>query len=59
MFNLRIYIPNEKCIIGKLYQRKFDVDNGLYRYIYDIQEKTEEKSSNVVIDSDDDDDYDV
>ena len=57
MFNLRIYIPNEKCIIGNLYKRVFNVDNGLYRYIYDIQEKNEEKDLDVEIDDDDDDDY--
>ena len=58
MFNLRIYIPNEKCIIGNLYRRKFDVDNGLYRFIYNIQEKNEEKNMDVEINSDDDDDDD-
>jgi hypothetical protein len=60
MFNLRIYIPNEKCIIGNLYKRKFDKVNGLYRFIYNIQEKNEERNVNVEIDSgEDDDDYDV
>ena len=59
MFNLRIYIPNEKCIIGKLNKRVFNVDKGLYRYIYDIQEKNEEKTLDVVIDDDDDEDYEV
>ena len=59
MFNLRIYIPNEKCIIGKLNKRIFNVKNGLYRYIYDIQEKNEEKTLDVVIDDDDDEDYEV
>ena len=59
MFNLRIYIPNEKCIIGNLYKRVFNVDKGLYRYIYDIQEKNEETTLGVQIDDDDDDDYEV
>ena len=61
MFNLRIYIPNEKCIIGNLYKRIFDVEKGLYRFIYNIQEKNEEKKLVVEInkDDDDDDDYDV
>ncbi len=55
MFNLRIYIPNEKCIIGNLYKRIFDVDNGLYRFIYNIQEKSEEKNVEFKFDSDSDD----
>ena len=61
MFNLRIYIPNEKCVIEKLYKRKFFVDNGLYRYVYNIQEKNNnpETLSVEVDDDDDDDEYDV
>ena len=57
MFNLIIYIPNEKCIIGNLYQKKFDVVNGLYRFIYNILEM----DNDVFVDNedeDDDDDYD-
>ena len=62
MFNLRIYIPNEKCIIGNLYKKKFDVFNGLYRFIYNILEKNDEKKvwvemdNDVFVDDDDDED---
>ena len=39
-FNLRIFIPNEKCIIGDLFKPiKFYEKDGLYRLIYDIQDK--------------------
>ena len=55
MFNLIIYIPNEKCIIGNLYKRIFNADKGLYRFIYNIQEKNEEKKLVVDINNDDDD----
>ena len=37
IFNLRIYIPIEKCIIKKLYKSKFNLEKGLYRYIYNIK----------------------
>ena len=37
IFNLRIYIPNEKCIIKNLYKRIFNLQKGLYRYIYNIE----------------------
>ena len=61
LFNLRIYIPNEKCYIGGLYDRKFYVDKGLYRYIYNIQDKNEERHLDVDIheSDEDDDDYEV
>ena len=60
LFNLRIYIPNEKCVIEKLYKRKFFVDNGLYRFVYNIQEKNnKEENIAVEVDSEDDEDYDV
>ena len=37
-FNLRIFIPNEKCIIGDLFKPiNFYEKEGLYRLIYDIQ----------------------
>ncbi len=36
IFNLRIYIPHEKCIIKNLYKSKFNLEKGLYIYIYDI-----------------------
>ena len=52
MFNLIMYIPNEKCIIGNLYQKKFDVVNGLYRFIYNILEM----DNDVFVDDDDDED---
>ena len=54
MFYLRIYIPNEKCVIGALYGRKFFLDKGLYRFIYNIHEKN--IIINIEIDDDDDDD---
>ena len=38
-FSLRIYIPNEKCIIGNLFEKK--IINGLYRFIYNIIDKNE------------------
>ena len=59
MFNLIIYIPNEKCIIGNLYKRIFNVDKGLYRFIYNIQEKNDvwvKKEHDVFVDDDDEDD---
>jgi len=60
IFNLRIYIPNDICIIGSLYGRKFYVDKGLYRFIYNIQDKNNNGSTvGVEVDSDDDDDYDM
>ncbi len=37
IFNLRINIPNEKCIIKNLYKRIIYEDKGLYRFIYDIK----------------------
>ena len=59
LFNLRIYIPKEKCIIETLYKRIFYVDKGLYRFIYNIKEKNDTVSNvGVIIDSDDDDEYD-
>jgi hypothetical protein len=61
MFNLIIYIPNEKCIIGNLYKRIFNADKGLYRFIYNIQEKNDvwvKKEHDVFVDDDDDDDDD-
>ena len=60
MFFLRIYIPNEKCVIGSLYGRKFFIDNGLYRFIYNILENNN-LNQNAYLDidySDDDDIYD-
>jgi hypothetical protein len=37
-FNLRIFIPNEKCIIGDLFKEIDFEDEGLYRFIYNIQD---------------------
>ena len=36
IFNLRIYIPND-FKIKKLYKSKFNLEKGLYRYIYNIK----------------------
>ncbi len=63
MFNLRIYIPNEQGIIEKLYKRQFDLNKGLYRYIYNIKEKNseeedEEKINDFEMVEDDDDEDD-
>ena len=64
MFNLRIYIPNEEGIIEKLYKRQFNLDKGLYRYIYNIKEKNNEeeekkiKDFEMIEDDDDEDDDD-
>ena len=38
IFNLRINIPNEKCLINNLYKRIIYEDKGLYRFIYDIKD---------------------
>ena len=38
IFNLRINIPNEKCLIKNLYKRIIYEDKGLYRFIYDIKD---------------------
>ena len=60
IFNLRIYIPNDICIIGSLYERDFNEEKGLYRYIFNIQDKNNNGSPmGVEVDSDDDDDYDM
>ena len=42
-FKLRIYIPNEQGIIKKLYKKQFDLNKGLYRFIYNIQENNGEE----------------
>ena len=39
MFNLKICIPNEKCIIIDLFKRIFYVDQGLYVFIFNILDK--------------------
>ena len=59
LFNLRIFIPNEKCIIGDLYKEQDFPDEGLYRFIYNIQDKTipVEPIKGVVISSDEEDIY--
>ena len=44
MFYLRICIPNEQGIIEKLYKRQFNLNKGLFRYIYNIKEKKEKNS---------------
>ena len=56
LFNLKFHVPNETCIIGSLYGKKFDEFEGSYRFIYNILEKI--KNVGIEIDSDDDDDYD-
>ena len=58
LFNLRIFIPNEKCIIGDLYKEQDFPDEGLYRFIYNIQDKgiPVEPIKGVVMSSDDDED---
>ena len=55
IFNLRIYIPIEKCIIGKLFDKNHK--NGLYRFIYNIIDK-KEGPIEVVWNNDDNDDND-
>ena len=58
LFNLRIYIPNDKGIIGSLIDNQSYIDKGLYRFIYNIQEKIVERNFKPVIESDDED-YEV
>ena len=59
LFNLRIFIPNEKCIIGDKYKEIYYEDEGLYRFIYNIQDINNpvEPIPGVVVSEDDDDLY--
>lgn len=59
-FNLRIYIPSEYCIVGNLYKKKLFIDEGLYRYIFDViktNEEVEEMDADIV-DEDDENEED-
>ena len=59
LFNLRIFIPIEKCIVGDLYKEIDYEDEGLYRFIYNIQDENILTGTikGIVISSDDEDQY--